>query len=136
MRSVFNSALCARHASRHTISLKQFSSMSIVCEITEKNIIFLTTFHTDGSQTGTAAMFADQLAQDAKKTKWDVRCLKPLDEALQVLTEPSDVVVLITSVFGEGVPPDNAKKFYSSIMSPEKPAVLFGTKFAVFGLGK
>jgi sulfite reductase alpha subunit-like flavoprotein len=119
--------------------------MKIVCKFFSRLFFFFCFFFfvcfpllalfSDGSQTGTAAMFADLLNQEAKKSNWDVKRVAAMDDALDVLesVESDDVLVMITSVFGEGVPPDNAKKFANNLLalgSAKKTC-----KFAVFGLG-
>lgn len=92
-----------------------------------------------GSQTGQAAYFASEFANAAAAKKWDVK-IAELDEALgqagsvgEILSS-SDPLVVISSVYGEGVPPDNAKKFCAEIQQGPLPSNCPGT-FAVFGLG-
>jgi sulfite reductase alpha subunit-like flavoprotein len=105
-----------------------------------------------GSQTGQAAFFASQLAEQAQGRKWDV-VLEELDAGwcdygcgcvvvwltfskvdLPQLVAREDPIVCVCSVFGEGVPPDNAKKFVSSLV--DTPNTVRGRgPYSVFGLG-
>ena len=80
-------------------------------------------------------MFAEQLAQEARKSNWNVTRLKPMNESLDLLKDGSDVVVLISSVFGEGVPPDNAKHFVEAAVNGKLEGNEKKKRFAVFGLG-
>jgi sulfite reductase alpha subunit-like flavoprotein len=59
-----------------------------------------------GSQTGTANMFAHLLAEAAQQQRWRVQ-VSACDEDIPALDAP--LLVLVTSVFGEGEPPENAR---------------------------
>ncbi len=84
-----------------------------------------------GSQTGTAQMFATQLAEAARAKQWDV-VVNSLDDDPEAIE--ADTLVVVTSVFGEGEPPDNAKRFYRSLMDSPHAATL-GGRYAAFALG-
>lgn len=86
-----------------------------------------------GSQTGTAAMFATQLAEMAHDRKMKVT-LKALDEIdPEELLAKQEPLAIVCSVFGEGEPPDSAKKFYHHLLNRTDPAC--PGPYAVFGLG-
>ena len=62
-------------------------------------------------------MFADLLAQEARQAKWNVD-LGSLNDNMDCFEKKSpDVVVFVSSVFGEGIPPDNAQKFCNAFLS-------------------
>lgn len=81
------------------------------------------------SQTGTAEDIAGRVAA----TLGDAR-LRNMDETMLTdLTVARDVVV-VTSTFGDGGPPDNGADFWSRLQAPDAPT-LDGVRFAVLGIG-
>jgi len=81
------------------------------------------------SQTGNAEEFAAQLAGrlgDSQLVNMD-------DMALAELAAARDVLV-ITSTFGDGGPPDNGAGFWDRLHSADAPA-LDGIRYAVLGIG-
>lgn len=81
------------------------------------------------SQTGTAEGFAGQVAAKLGDAQ-----LRNMDEAtLTDLTAARDVVV-VTSTFGDGGPPDNGADFWSRLEAPDAPT-LDGVRYAVLGIG-
>lgn len=86
-----------------------------------------------GSQTGTAESLAKKFAKVASKSGVDptVIDLGALD--LSSLAKIENLVV-ITSTYGEGEPPDNAQAFYDFIHSDDAPS-LSNVHYAIFSLG-
>ncbi|KUI29650.1 molybdopterin oxidoreductase [Mycobacterium sp. IS-1742] len=81
------------------------------------------------SQTGTAEDFATDVAARLPGSQ-----LVTMDELpLPRLAEARDVVV-ITSTFGDGGPPDNGADFFDRLQGPEAPK-LDRVRFAVLGIG-
>ncbi|ORV44972.1 molybdopterin oxidoreductase [Mycobacterium doricum] len=81
------------------------------------------------SQTGNAEDVAGRVA--AKLGEGRMRNMDEL--ALAELKSARDVLV-VTSTFGDGGPPDNGADFWSRLESPEAPS-LDGVRFAVLGIG-
>jgi sulfite reductase (NADPH) flavoprotein alpha-component len=81
------------------------------------------------SQTGTAEDFAAQLAQRLG----DSQLVNMNDLPLADLATARDVLV-VTSTFGDGGPPDNGASFWDRLDSPDAPA-LNGLRYAVLGIG-
>ncbi|KAL7534052.1 hypothetical protein ACHAWF_004706, partial [Thalassiosira exigua] len=96
-----------------------------------------------GSQTGTAELFARQLAEslDDEESVSSVS-VRGLDEAAspgEVLA-PGELNLLLTSCAGKGEPPDNARRFHEWITAaatddPSSAKLSDEVEFAVFGLG-
>lgn len=81
------------------------------------------------SQTGNAEEFAAGVAGRLSGSR-----LLPMDEAsLGDLTQRRDVVI-VTSTFGDGGPPDNGADFWHRLDAPDAPT-LAGVRYAVFGIG-
>jgi sulfite reductase (NADPH) flavoprotein alpha-component len=81
------------------------------------------------SQTGTAEAFAAQLADRLGGAR-----LRNMDDAtLDELTERRDVVI-VTSTFGAGGPPDNGADFWTRLHAADAPG-LAGVRYAVLGIG-
>ncbi|WPJ96517.1 flavodoxin domain-containing protein [Coraliomargarita algicola] len=86
-----------------------------------------------GSQTGTAETLTKKLAKQLKAAN----CEPKVFDMSEV--SPDDLktiqhLLLITSTYGEGEPPDNAQSFHSALMSDHAPK-LTGLNYSVFGLG-
>ncbi|MDT5239193.1 MAG: sulfite reductase flavoprotein alpha-component, partial [Mycobacterium sp.] len=81
------------------------------------------------SQTGNAEGFASQVANRLGGS----RLLAMNDATLDDLTGRRDVVI-VTSTFGDGGPPDNGAEFWDRLGAPDAPA-LDGVRYAVFGIG-
>ena len=92
-----------------------------------------------GSQTGTGQMFATQLAESAAERNWDVDVLAMDEVSVTEALKHDGPLVVVTSVFGEGVPPDNARQFCLDLNGfasrPKDGISSHGGRFAVFGLG-
>jgi sulfite reductase (NADPH) flavoprotein alpha-component len=82
------------------------------------------------SQTGNAEEFAARVAQGLGEGS---RLLNMNDCAIDDLTAATDVVV-VTSTFGDGGPPDNGADFWDRLNAPDVPA-LQGLRYAVLGIG-
>ncbi|KGI68727.1 bifunctional nitrate reductase/sulfite reductase flavoprotein subunit alpha [Mycolicibacterium rufum] len=80
------------------------------------------------SQTGTAEEFAATLG---RRLSGRLSAMDDVDPA--ELATAGDVVI-VTSTFGDGGPPDNGAAFWDRLVSPEAPA-LDGVRFTVLGLG-
>lgn len=81
------------------------------------------------SQTGNAEEFAGRLGERLGGAR-----LRAMDDiALADLSEAGEVVI-VTSTFGDGGPPDNAADFWERLESPEAPS-LEGLRYTVLGIG-
>ncbi|MDT5080515.1 MAG: sulfite reductase flavoprotein alpha-component [Mycobacterium sp.] len=81
------------------------------------------------SQTGTAEAFAARVAQRLGGAR-----LQNMDEAkVDDLPQRSDVVI-VTSTFGDGGPPDNGTDFWARLHADDAPN-LAGVRYAVLGIG-
>lgn len=80
------------------------------------------------SQTGTAEEFASRLGERLGGALLAMDDVDPVD-----LTGAGEVV-LVTSTFGDGGPPDNGAGFWERLESPEAPS-LEGVRFSVLGIG-
>ena len=81
------------------------------------------------SQTGNAEGVASQVAGRLA----GARLIGMDDATLDDLAERRDVVI-VTSTFGDGGPPDNGADFWARLDSPDAPA-LDGVRYAVLGIG-
>ena len=81
------------------------------------------------SQTGTAEEFAARVAGQLE----GARLLSLDDASLTDLTGAGDVVI-VTSTFGDGGPPDNGADFWARLDADDAPA-LDGVRYAVLGIG-
>lgn len=89
-----------------------------------------------GSQTGTAQLFANQLAEGLEESGLKNVEVVGLDEKPpNEILHPGDLHLLVASCAGRGEPPDNARKFYDWIMTDPSAQVDRDVNFAVFGLG-
>lgn len=84
-----------------------------------------------GSNAGTSRSHAEELAAFAKTQGFEVD-MSDLDDAVNSL-QGGDIAIVATSSY-EGLPPDNAKRFFNWITGKEAPS-LTGVKFAVLGSG-
>ena len=81
------------------------------------------------SQTGNAEDFATRLARRLGESQ----LVNMDDVALSRLAAVRDVVI-VTSTFGDGGPPDNGAGFWGRLGAPDAPA-LDGVRYAVLGIG-
>lgn len=86
-----------------------------------------------GSQTGTAETLSKKAAKQLKAANCEPKVLDMGD------VTPEDIkaienLLLITSTYGEGEPPDNAQSFHTALMADGAPS-LEGVNFSVLGLG-
>ncbi len=86
-----------------------------------------------GSQTGTAEKLAKRIAKSASQRGFApvIHDLAKFDPSR--LAQESAVLV-VTSTYGDGEPPDNAKGFWSALRSPDAPR-LNQTRFSICALG-
>jgi NADPH-dependent sulfite reductase flavoprotein alpha-component len=85
------------------------------------------------SQTGNAEGFAGRVAELLADAGTHARMLNMDDCALADLAAGRDVLV-VTSTFGDGGPPDNGADFWARLQSADAPA-LDGIRYAVLGIG-
>ncbi|MGZ0654560.1 diflavin oxidoreductase [Coraliomargarita sp. W4R72] len=86
-----------------------------------------------GSQTGTAETLSKKLAKQLKAAN----CEPTILDMSEVTPEDLKLIqnlLLITSTYGEGDPPDNAQSFHAALMAEGAPS-LSGLNYSVFGLG-
>ena len=81
------------------------------------------------SQTGTAEEFAGQLGERLGGAR-----LQAMDDVAVTDLGDAGRVVVVTSTFGDGGPPDNGTDFWERLSSPDAPS-LAGLQFAVLGIG-
>lgn len=81
------------------------------------------------SQTGNAEEFAGRLGERISGAR--LRAMDDVD--LADLTDAGEIVI-ITSTFGDGGPPDNGAAFWERLESPEAPC-LDGVRYSVLGIG-
>jgi sulfite reductase (NADPH) flavoprotein alpha-component len=81
------------------------------------------------SQTGNAEEFASQLAE-----RIDGAQLVTMDEVALVDLAAARDVLVVTSTFGDGGPPDNGTDFWDRLRDGDAPA-LDGVRYAVLGIG-
>ncbi len=86
-----------------------------------------------GSQTGNAEGIAKKLAKAMNQGGYDAKTVDMADYDVSILAQEKHLL-LITSTYGDGEPPDNAAAFHEAILSDTAPK-LEGLKYAVFGLG-
>lgn len=81
------------------------------------------------SQTGNTEEFANKLGERLRGSR-----LRPMDDvALSDISQAREVVI-VTSTFGDGGPPDNGADFWERLQAPHAPS-LAGVKFMVLGIG-
>ncbi|MGB3229945.1 MAG: bifunctional nitrate reductase/sulfite reductase flavoprotein subunit alpha [Mycobacterium sp.] len=81
------------------------------------------------SQTGNAEEFAGKLGDRLRGSR-----LQAMDDiTLSDLGEAGEVVI-VTSTFGDGGPPDNGADFWQRLQSPQAPS-LMGVRYSVLGIG-
>ncbi len=85
-----------------------------------------------GSQTGTAESLAKKAAKEAGKRNFAATVLDMAQADLAKLAGEKNVLV-ITSTYGDGEPPDNAKTLHGALAAAEMS--LTGVRFSVCGLG-
>lgn len=86
-----------------------------------------------GSQTGTAETLSKKAAKQLKKANCDPKVLDMADVAPDDLKEVGNLLI-ITSTYGEGDPPDNAQALHAALMADAAPK-LDGVRYSVLGLG-
>jgi len=86
-----------------------------------------------GSQTGNAESLANQTAKKAKSDGFAPEIFDMADYPLERLATEQNLLI-ITSTYGEGDPPDNAEELHAFLMSGEAPK-LDKVRFSVLGLG-
>ncbi|KAL3811347.1 hypothetical protein ACHAXA_000763 [Cyclostephanos tholiformis] len=88
-----------------------------------------------GSQTGTAQLFAIQLADGLEDKGMNVTVHALDEKPPNEIFSPGDLHLVLASSTGRGEPPDNARKFYDWIMNDPSAKLDKNVNFAVFGLG-
>ncbi|MEM0966259.1 MAG: flavodoxin domain-containing protein [Verrucomicrobiota bacterium] len=86
-----------------------------------------------GSQTGNAEALAGQAAKQLKSSGVEATVVDMDAYSTDKITEEENLV-LVSSTYGDGEPPDNAAGLHSFLMDEGAPR-LEKTSFAVFGLG-
>ncbi len=86
-----------------------------------------------GSQTGTAETLAKKTAKALKAAHCDPTVVDMAGASVADLAKGGHVLV-ITSTYGEGDPPDNAQALHAALMADDAPR-LDGLRYAVLGLG-
>lgn len=86
-----------------------------------------------GSQTGTAETLSKKTSKLLKAHNCDPKVVDMSDCSLDDLRALAHVLI-ITSTYGEGEPPDNAMSLHSALMAAAAPR-LEGLKYSVLGLG-
>ncbi|KAF0093932.1 MAG: sulfite reductase (NADPH) flavoprotein alpha-component [Puniceicoccaceae bacterium 5H] len=86
-----------------------------------------------GSQTGNAEGLAKQTRKAAEKAGYQAKSVEMAEYDPQQLAD-EQTVLIITSTYGEGDPPDNARSFYDFVLAEDAPK-LDHLSFAVLALG-
>lgn len=86
-----------------------------------------------GSQTGTAEALAKKAAKQLKASQCDPKVVD-MGEVSAAELASIENLLLITSTYGEGDPPDNAIALHGELMADGAPG-LSGVRYAVLGLG-
>ncbi len=86
-----------------------------------------------GSQTGTAEGLAKRVAKEAGKRGFAATVVDLAQVDLPRLAQEK-AVLLLTSTYGDGEPPDNAKALWSALAGPEVPS-LASVRYSVCALG-
>lgn len=86
-----------------------------------------------GSQTGTSETLAKQAAKLAAAKQFVATVVDMAAASADMLVNAKHILI-ITSTYGEGEPPDNAKDFWSALSADSFPK-LTGIPFSVFALG-
>jgi sulfite reductase (NADPH) flavoprotein alpha-component len=86
-----------------------------------------------GSQTGTAESLAKQLAKTAA-TKQFVATVVDMAQVNADILASAKHLFIITSTYGDGEPPDNAKDFWTALSAENFPKFQ-ATPFSIFALG-
>ncbi|MGV0791008.1 molybdopterin-dependent oxidoreductase [Mycolicibacterium sp. XJ1819] len=81
------------------------------------------------SQTGTAEQFASRLAERITGAQ-----LMSMDDVAPADLATVGDVLVVTSTFGDGEPPDNGATFWTRLTASDAPA-LRGVRYAVLGIG-
>lgn len=90
-----------------------------------------------GSQTGTAAMYANLLAKELEAGGWASEAQDLAEYEVDTLRN-EDLVIFVTSCFGKGEPPDSARRLWSYLHDQKRDdekAPLQKLQYAIFGLG-
>jgi sulfite reductase (NADPH) flavoprotein alpha-component len=86
-----------------------------------------------GSQTGTAESLAKLAAKEAGKHGFAAIVMDMVKISPAKLAQEKNVLI-ITSTYGDGDPPDNAKALHAALHAPDAPR-LAGLNYSVCGLG-
>jgi sulfite reductase (NADPH) flavoprotein alpha-component len=86
-----------------------------------------------GSQTGTAEGLAKRTVREAEKRGFATRAVSLEKQPVAKLAEEPNVLV-ITSTYGDGEPPDNAQAFWQELRKDDAPR-LEKTRFSLLALG-
>ncbi len=86
-----------------------------------------------GSQTGNSEMLGKKLSK-ALAAKGHSPTLRTLADVAPADLSASDYVLIITSTYGDGEPPDNAASFHTALHADDAPA-LSSVRFSVLALG-
>ncbi|MFM0300162.1 bifunctional nitrate reductase/sulfite reductase flavoprotein subunit alpha [Paraburkholderia sediminicola] len=85
------------------------------------------------SQTGNTESLTERYATRLMESRFEIRTSCMADYPVSALAK-SQYVLLMTSTFGDGDPPDNAQSFWSQLSSGAAPR-LDGVRYAVLALG-
>ncbi len=86
-----------------------------------------------GSQTGTCEGLAKKAAKEAKKRGF-APTIRDLAEVPLATLAQTGAALILTSTYGEGEPPDNAKLFHAALAKPDAPR-LENLHFSVLAVG-
>src|SRR5690606_15270721 len=86
-----------------------------------------------GTQTGTAETLAKQAAKEAGKRGFAATVLDMAAVTPTELAQHTNLL-LITSTYGDGEPPDNARALHAALADPAA-ACLTGVRFSICALG-
>lgn len=101
-----------------------------VAQATTESLAFPVAY---GTQTGNSEYCARQLCKAAEDRGWDPE-MTDLSDMTPADLEDEEILLLITSTYGEGDMPDNAEAFWQALKSDDAPS-LDHLSFSVLALG-
>ncbi len=87
-----------------------------------------------GSVTGNAEFCAEKLAREARDRGFNKITVESMASADAPILQEFDTILIVTSTYGDGEPPDGCESFYDAVVT-KGGADLGGRRFSVLALG-
>ncbi len=87
-----------------------------------------------GSVTGNSEICAEWAVKELRKRGHEVKLESMADAKAEVFSQHRTVLV-VTSTYGDGEPPDGTESLYEAVVKGETPVDMTGVRFSVFALG-